>query len=332
MIARYLHSAALMLALYSLSCSYSMATGNYPGNAVRVNGIDVSYQRFMGVYQEYQRMQGIAIGARGDQLPRLKKMRKEAMELLIEQELVRQAAEAKGIEVTKQEVQAAYDEISKPFNDANEFRRRLETEGFTEDSYRDHLRRMLQAKKYLDGIRASVTSVSDEALETFYHENENRLTLPEQVRVRHILLSWKPLGKPDDRAALHDQLREIREKALASEDFAALAREYSDDSTRVDGGDVGFFHRGQMVPAFEAAAFSLKPGEISDVIETPFGVHILKLEEHKDARLLPLAEIRDQLRDYIDSEAMETAVKQDNERLRQQAKIEILIPMERQHN
>ena len=329
MTAGYLNSAVLLLAALLLPGAPSLATGNYPGNALRVNGIDVSYQRFMGVYQEYQRTQGIAIGARGDQLPRLKEIRKQAMDLLVDQELVRQAAEAKGIRVTEEEVQAAYAEVSEPFDNAREFALRLETEGFTEDSYREHLRRMIQAKKYLDAIRAEVATVSDEQLETFYRENKSRLTLPEQVRVRHILLSWKPLGKPDDRAALYEQLRAIRDRAVAGEDFAALAGEYSDDATRVDGGDVGLFSRGEMVPAFEEMAFSLKPGEISDIVERPFGLHILKLEEHQDARLLPLAEIRDQLRDYIAVEAMESAVKREYERLRQHANIEILIPMER---
>lgn len=319
----------LVALLLMLPSAFSLATGNYPGNAVRINDVDVSYQRFMGVYQEYQRTQGIAIGARGDQLPKLKKMRSEAMDILIDQELIRQAAAAKGIEATDEEVQAAYDEVAEPFDSAEKLRLRLETEGYTLDSYREHLRRMIQAKKYLDSIRAEAAEVSDRQLEEFYRHNERRLTLPEQVRVRHILLSWKPLGQPDDRAALRQQLEEIRNKALAGEDFASLASEYSDDSTRVNGGDVGYFHRGEMVPAFEQAAFALKPGEISDIVETPFGVHILKLEDRQAERLLPLDEVREQLREYISQEKMAEAVKQENERLRQQAKIEVLIPMER---
>lgn len=318
--------SAVLAALFTF-CTSSWATGSHPGNALRINGVDISYQRYVGFYQEHQRSQGVAVGARGDQLPLLTKMRKEAMELLIEQELIVQAAEAQGIKVVPEEVDAALAEVSGPFSNPDEFKRRLETEGYTEDSYRQHLHRMIAASKYLDGIRADAMMVSDEELEVYYRDNEYRLTLPEQVRVRHILLSWKPLGKPDDRAALHQQMADILKKARAGDDFAELARQYSEDSTRVDGGDVGLFHRGQMVPAFEAAAFSLQPGEISDIIETPFGVHILRLEERRPSRLLPLEEVREQLRDHIREEKMNTVVAAEKADLREQARIEILIPM-----
>ncbi|RLA04780.1 MAG: hypothetical protein DRQ45_00045 [Gammaproteobacteria bacterium] len=318
-----------VLLAVSISSTVSWATGNNPGNALRVNGVDISNQRYIGFYLEYQRSKNVAVGARGDQLPLLTKLRKEAMELLIEQEVLLQAAEAEDIEVLPGEVDAAFTEVSAPFNSPVAFRHRIESEGFTEDSYRIHLRRMIAAAKYLDGIRAEAMNVSDEELEAYYRDNEVRLTLPEQVRVRHILLSWKPLGKPDDRAALHEQMVPILKKARDGEDFAELARQYSEDSTRMDGGDVGLFNRGMMVPAFEAMAFSLQPGEISDIIETPFGVHILRLEERRESRLLPLDEVREQLRDHIRKEKMDTVVDAKKVSLREQAEVQVLIPMER---
>ncbi len=280
------------LALFAF-CGWVSAQGIYPGNAVRINGVEISNQRFNAFYVEYRNSKGVAVGARGDQLELMKRLRKEAMDLMIEQELVRQAAQAKGIEVTTREVDAAWAEVSEPFKTPEEFIRRLETESFDPEGYREHLRRMIGAAKYLDQIRAEAAEVTDEELETYYRGNEIRLTLPEQVRVRHILLTWKPLGKPDDRAALREQMVPILEKARAGEDFDALAKEYSEDSTRMNGGDVGFFQRGQMVPAFEAAAFALQPGELSGIVETPFGLHIIKLEERKEAHLLPLDEIRE---------------------------------------
>lgn len=320
--------AVLFVALLVLSHP-AWATGNYPGNAVRVNDVDISYQRFMGFYQEYQRSQGVAAGARGDQLAMFTRMRKEAMDMIIDQELLRQAAEAKKIEVSQEEIDAAWAEVSEPFENKDEFSRRIENEGYTEESYRKHLQRMIAASKYLDHIRAPAMDLSDEELEAYYRDNERRLTLPEQVRVRHILLTWKPLGKQDDRAALREQMADILKKARDGEDFAELARKYSEDSTAKDSGDVGFFHRGQMVPSFEAAAFMLKPGEISDIVETPYGVHILRLEERKEARLLPLEEIREQLRDHVREERMTELVEVEKKRLREQAKIQVLIPMER---
>ena len=324
------HVAAAILALLSLvSLSSAWALPSYPGNVARVNDIDVSYQRFMGIYNEHVRDNGIAIGARGDQLELLTRLRKEALELLINQELLIQASSSAGIMVSDEEAQAEYDNIRKPFNSDTEFAIRLETEGHTVESYRVHLRRMLMAKKYLDSVRLKVRDVTDEELEQYYNDNLHRLTLPAKVRVRHVLLSWKPLGKSNDRAALREQLEDIRNKALAGEDFAELAKRYSEDSTRINGGDVGFFRRGEMVPAFEKAAFSLQPGEISEVVETPFGVHFLKLEEREDAHLLPLDDVRQDLFEHISNEKMNKEVEAEYQRLREQAEIKILMQIER---
>ena len=186
---------------------------------------------------------------------------------------------------------------------------------------------MMAAKWYLDRVRLRAAQVSDEDLEAYYRDNERRLTLPEQVRVRHILLAWKPMGTADDRAAVREQMAPILARARAGEDFAALAREFSEDSTRENGGDTGLFRRGQMVPPFEQAAFALEPGEISDPVETAFGVHILKLEERREARLLPLDEIRDQLLAHVREERMAAAEREEIARLRAEAEVEILIPL-----
>jgi peptidyl-prolyl cis-trans isomerase C len=322
--------AVVFAALLLLPFAAAWATGQHFGNAVRVNGVNISNERFNAFYQEYRRPYGLDVAGRGDYLDKLKQLRKEAMQLLIEQELVRQAAEANGIVATPEEIDAAIAEVSEPFDDPQEFERRLQTEGFTPDSYREHVGRMIAAKKYLDEVRLGASEVGDQELEKYYRDNEYRLTFPEQVRVRHILLTWKPMGTGDDKGAIRRQMQPILERARAGEDFAALARELSDDyATKKSGGDTGLFQRGQMVPAFEAVAFALQPGEISDPVETVFGVHILKLEEHREPQLVPLDEIREQLRDHIREEKMEAAAKREIARLREAGEVEILIALER---
>jgi peptidyl-prolyl cis-trans isomerase C len=306
------------------------ATGQHFGNAARVNGVNISNERFNAFYQEYRRPYGLNVAGRGDYLDKLKQLRKEAMDLMIEQELVRQAANEKGIDATPDEIDASIAGVSEPFDDPDEFERRLQSEGFTPESYREHVGRMIAAKKYLDEIRLGAAEVGDEELEQYYRDNEYRLTFPEQVRVRHILLTWKPMGTTDDKAAIRKQMQPILERARAGEDFTALAREFSDDhATKKIGGDTGLFRRGQMVPAFEVVAFALKPGEISDPVETVFGVHILKLEEHKEPYLVPLDEIRKKLRDHIREEKMEAAVRREIKRLRKAGEVEVLIALER---
>lgn len=312
-----------------LMCTGAGAQGIHPGGAVRVNGVEISYQRFNGFYTEYRNSRGVAVGARGDQLPLLTKLRQEAMDKLIEQELVRQVAAQQDIQVSAEEVDAEVAKLREVFDTELSFKGRLQSEGFTEESYREHVAGMLAAKQYLDGIRATAAEVSDAELEQYYRDNEHRLTLPEQVRVRHILLTWKPMGTQDDRAAIRAQMAPILERARNGEDFAELAKQHSEDSTAENGGDTGFFYRGQMVPAFEKVAFSLQPGEVSDPVETAFGVHILRLEERSAARLLPLDEVREQLREHVRGERMQAVVDQEIARLRDAAEIDVLIALER---
>jgi peptidyl-prolyl cis-trans isomerase C len=306
----------------------AVAQGIYPGDAVRVNDKTISYQRFQGFYIEYRNSKGVAVGARGDQLELLTQLRKEAMDLLIEQELVAQAAEREGIVVDPAMVDASVEETREVFENPESFRMKLEGEGFTEESFRRHIGRMMAAGMYLDRIRADAADVSDADVETYYAENERRLTMPEQVRVRHILLKWKPMGTADDRAAIHRQMAPILERARSGEDFAALAREFSEDSgTREEGGDTGFFQHGTMVRPFEEVAFALEPGEISDPVETGYGLHILRIEERKEAELLPLDEVREFLRDHIRQEKIESAVQAEIDELRAAADVDILIPV-----
>jgi peptidyl-prolyl cis-trans isomerase C len=306
----------------------ALAQGYYPGDAVRVNDETISYQRFQGFYVEYRNSKGVQVGARGDQLELMKQLRTEAMDLVIEQELAAQAAEQEGIEADPAEVDEQVQELRSTFDTDAQFRMKLEADGFTEESYRRHVERMAAAKIYLDRVRMDVADVSDAEVEKFYAENERRLTLPAQVRVRHILLRWKPLGTQDDRAALRTQMQPVLERARAGEDFAALAREFSEDtSTRGAGGDTGFFGPGTMVPAFEQAAYSLQVGEISDPVSTDFGVHILKLEERQEARLLSLDEVREQLRNYLREQKMEAAVHKKLDQLRAAADVDVLIPL-----
>lgn len=319
---------SLAIALLLLSAAAAHAQGIYPGDAVRVNDETVSYQRFHGFYIEYRNSKGVAVGARGDQLDLLTRLRREAMDLLIEQTLVRQAAEEAGIEADPAEVDKHIEELRSVYNSDDSFRMKLQDDGFTEESYRRHIARMTEAKIYLDRVRIDAADVSDAELERYYEQNEARLTLPERVRVRHILLTWKPMGTTDDRAALRKQMEPILERARNGEDFAALATEFTDDyATKNTGGDTGLFPRGTMVPAFEEVAFSLEPGEISDPVETVFGVHILRLEERSESRLMPLDEIREQLREHVREEKMEAAVQKKIQELKAAADVEILIPL-----
>lgn len=148
----------------------------------------------------------------------------------------------------------------------------------------------------VDRIRGTVT-VPEADIAAFYEQNRAQYTTPAQVRASHIL--FRTEGK--DENAVRKLAEEVLQKAKApGADFAALARQYSEDeSNKANGGDLDYFGRGRMVPEFEAVAFSLKPGETSDLVKTSFGFHIIKVVDSKPETTRPLADVRAEIEDQL---------------------------------
>ena len=140
------------------------------------------------------------------------------------------------------------------------------------------------------------TQVTAQDVQRYYEDNEAQYSTPEEVRASHILL--KTEGKDD--AAVKKEAEDLLAKAKAGADFAELAKKYSeDDSNKDKGGDLGFFPKGQMVPEFDTVAFSMQPGQISDLVKTQFGYHIIKMVEKKPATKRTLDEVRPQIEDQL---------------------------------
>ena len=147
----------------------------------------------------------------------------------------------------------------------------------------------------LQGIR-SRTQISPQDIERSYKDNQQQYSTPEQVRASHILL--KTEGK--DEAAVKKQAEELLAKVKAGADFADLAKKHSQDETSAaKGGDLDFFGKGQMVPEFDKVAFALPPGQISDLVKTQYGYHIIKVTEKKPATTKTLDEVRAQIEDQL---------------------------------
>jgi peptidyl-prolyl cis-trans isomerase D len=144
-------------------------------------------------------------------------------------------------------------------------------------------------------------SVTPQEVEEFYTRHvAGRFTTPARVRARHILFSLPPGVSAEEREKARATAEEVLARAKAGEDFAALAKTYSQDTaTAPQGGDLGFFARGRMVEPFEEAAFALPVGGVSDLVETPFGLHIIKVEAKEEERVRPLAEVQEEIRQEL---------------------------------
>jgi peptidyl-prolyl cis-trans isomerase SurA len=214
------------------------------------------------------------------------KMARELLQQMINDRLILvQAEKDTTLKVTSKEVESSLEEeiarIKGQFPSEEIYQEQLKKEGLTETElkrrYREQIRSQLLKDKLISQ-RLSKVSVSSKEVKDFFALYQDSLPeQPEQVKLSHILLAVKPgLTTSDSLKKLAERVDSLAQKG---EDFAGLAEKYSDDLTAKSGGDLGFFKKGEMVSEFEKAAFALKIGEVSPVVESEFGFHIIKLEE-----------------------------------------------------
>jgi peptidyl-prolyl cis-trans isomerase C len=163
--------------------------------------------------------------------------------------------------------------------------------------------------------------VSDDEVAAFYGDNPRMFETRDQVRARHILFTATEDASEEDRKAARGRAVLARQRAIDGEDFASLAKELSEGPSAADGGDLGFFAAEQMVEPFATAAFALEPGEISEVVETRFGYHVIKVEERRPGTARSLDEVREPLRNALIEQKVAAAVQEFVEKLRAAADI-----------
>jgi peptidyl-prolyl cis-trans isomerase D len=185
------------------------------------------------------------------------------------------------------------------------------------ESYRiGEKRKMKYALVDVDRVRPSIT-VPDADVEAFYKQNQQQYTTPAQARASHIL--FKTEGKDENPVRIEAEA--VLKRAKAGEDFAALARQYSEDDSNKDrGGDLDYFGRGRMVPEFEAAALALKNGDISDLVKTQFGFHIIKMVDNQPEVVRPLDQVKPEIVDQLQWQKAQQAAEAQAETLASDAK------------
>jgi peptidyl-prolyl cis-trans isomerase C len=186
---------------------------------------------------------------------------------------------------------------------------------------------MLQQQRWLEGQLAGKTDVSDEEAKKFYEENKAEFEQPETVKASHILFR---VSKEDSEEVVNQKLKAAQgaeARAKKGEDFAALAKELSEEpGAKESGGDLGFFPKDRMVPEFAEVAFSEKVGEVSDPVRTQFGWHVIKVTDKKPAGTPPYDEVKAQLLTYLKAKKQEEVAQQVLKSLRDSAKIENTLP------
>jgi len=231
-------------------------------------------------------------------LKKIDEAKKNILYQLIEDKLILQEAHKIGMPATDEEVAERLEQIKSQFSSSQEFKSALASQGLTVVDLKEKYREQIMIKKMVNREVRSRVSVTPIEIALFYEKNKDDFNLPAQVKVMTIMIR-KSEADPESNTDSLKKIKMIELKIAEGEDFAKLAREYSQDPSAVDGGDMGYIGKGQMMKKIDEVIFSLQPGEISETIETPVGYHVFKIVEVKEAGAESFDEARMQIENYL---------------------------------
>ena len=221
---------------------------------------------------------------------------------LVDEKLIESEASTLGLTVSEEELQRALEQLARQQNmEVADFRQALEQQGVPWEAARDTVRRQTLMAEVLR-FKVKARKVTDEEVQAAYSTEVQNAQY--EVRARHIFIPVAQSATPAQQAAAEARANAALHRIKAGETFALVAREMSEGPTAKQGGDLGYFRRGLMLPAIEQAAFSLKPGEVSPVIRTGSGYHLVTVEDRRPIPPKPLADVKEELRSRLASDSI----------------------------
>ena len=308
--------AGLLLVL-AASAAFAQAFGP----AVTINGVEIPRSKVQAQADHLINQRGLGSGGM-TQPSAYRKIQEEVIEQIVVQELLWQEAQRRGTVVGDAEVDQEFAKLKSSFDSELAFTFKIEEGGFTEETFRENIRQQMSVQNMIANDITEGVTVDDAAVETFYDENLDQMAIPERVHARHILVKFES-GNDESRAAAEKKLAELAEQVEAGESFALLAIEHSEGPSGQKGGDLGYFERGQMVKEFDEVAFGAEPGAVVGPVETQFGLHLIKVEEHTAPGTVPLVEVEPKIREYLVQQTLYSTVEQLVEDLRANGDVEI---------
>jgi len=255
----------------------------------------------------------------------IKKIKKSILETMIDEKLQLMKGEKRGIRVTKKEIEEGISKVKSRFEFGKEFNEELKRQNLTEGQFRKKIEEQLTVIKLIDQeVKGKISEPTTKEIKSFYKEHEEEMVEPEKVRVRHILIKADKDDSQSKKNEAHKKIEEILENVKKEgADFAELAKEHSQGPSAKVGGDLGFFTQGEMVKEFEDVAFKLRVGEISDVVETKFGYHIIKSIERKSAEKKGFEEVSEYIKSILLQERLAEQYEKWIKELRDEASVKV---------
>lgn len=285
-----------------------------------VNGSSIKYaeykQELDSTYQRFHEAGQLVDGSMYEQL------KNEILESLINLRLLDQHGQKQGIRIEDDRVEKYYNKSVAKYTSKRAYRKSIKEAGLTEADIKDRIRRTLVAQKIVATDIAPLSRVSDADIKAYYDANPYEFEHDVLVHAAHILIKVSPWADDETKEEAKKKIQKIRAQIQDGADFATMAKKFSEGPSNVNGGDLGYFGTAQMAPAFETAAFSLRPGEMSDVVTTQFGYHLIKVYERKPAGKESLAEASPVLRSRFEKKRIDSHLKKLVEKLKAEAQIQ----------
>ena len=251
---------------------------------------------------------------------------REFLDQLILRRLQLQYASQIGINAAENEINAALKDVLNRNNMTQEALTALLTrEGLTLQDYKDRLREQIILARLMNQAVRSRVSVDASEVEAYYKSHQDEFSQPAQARVRHIFFRIDPDAAPPQVDAVREQASRVLREARNGGDFGELARRYSEDATAANGGDLGVIKRGQALPEFEEVIFALREGDVSEVVRTPNGLHIVKIDAFTKGSEQPFPEIKAEIERRLLQKKIEQRFQDWTNELKDRAFIEITL-------
>lgn len=248
------------------------------------------------------------------------------LDQLIAYRLLTQEGKSRKIDVPDAEVDARMAQIKQQFPSEDAFKQTLTQQNMTFEQLREDAKNDMRVAKMLEGEVTASVAVQPQDVSAFYEKNPDKFKQGERVRASHILIRTPEKADPKTKEEARTKAAGVLSEVKAGKDFGELAKNHSQDpGSAANGGDLGYFAQGQMVGPFEQAAFALKPGAVSDIVETPFGFHIIKVADKQAARTVPLDEVKPQIEQFLQNQQRQQKTEAFINSLKAKGKVEILI-------
>lgn len=291
---------------------------------VRVNGEDITRGEILEVMNAS--LQQLSGRVPPQQLQQMQaQLYNNVQDQLITKKLMDAAVAAANVEVSEEEVTATLDEIRASVPQGQDFDAALAAQGMTTEQFTANIKEQLAGKKFLESKTEGIEGATEAAAQEFYDANPDQFKKPEGVAASHILIKFEEADTDETKVEKKAQLEKIRTDIIAETiTFEDAAKEHSGCPSGAQGGSLGTFGKGQMVPEFEVAAFTQEKDEIGDVIETSFGYHVIKVTDRQEEGVVAFDEAKEQITTYLTNQKKQQAVTDYIKSLRDSATIEMV--------